>query len=183
MPTSHPHQISTIMAKILELRPCSVLDIGVGFGKYGYLCREYLELWDGREQYHDWKCVIDGIEAFEFYITDIQKAIYNNIYIGDALDILPLKQPLGVDGKYDLVLLIDVLEHFSRDDGELLLKKIEQTARAVLLSIPKQVSKQGAAFGNEYESHISSWSIKDFTKYHHRIALPDSRSYIYIIIF
>ena len=31
--------------------PSSVLDIGTGFGKYGLLCREYLELWDGRENY------------------------------------------------------------------------------------------------------------------------------------
>ena len=36
---------------IIALKPFSVLDIGSGFGKYGVLCREYLELWDGRQEY------------------------------------------------------------------------------------------------------------------------------------
>ena len=35
----------------IALKPFSILDIGSGFGKYGVLCREYLELWDGRQEY------------------------------------------------------------------------------------------------------------------------------------
>ncbi len=43
MPTSHLYQISDILEIISLIRPRSVLDVGVGFGKYGLLAREYLE--------------------------------------------------------------------------------------------------------------------------------------------
>ena len=36
---------------IIALKPFSVLDVGTSFGKYGVLCRKYLELWDGRTEY------------------------------------------------------------------------------------------------------------------------------------
>jgi hypothetical protein len=39
------------MDNIIALKPKSILDIGTEFGKYGVLCREYLELWDGRQKY------------------------------------------------------------------------------------------------------------------------------------
>jgi hypothetical protein len=57
------------MDLIVNINPNSVLDIGTGFGKYGLLCREYLELWDGRQNYDKFLRRIDGVEAFESYIT------------------------------------------------------------------------------------------------------------------
>jgi len=152
MPSSHPNQISRIMQIVLRRKPDSVLDIGIGFGKYGFLCREYLELWDGREAYRDWKRRIDGIEVFEAYVTDLQRRIYDRIYIGDALDVLP-----SIDGVYDLILLIDVLEHFSFADGCRLLEACRVKGRGVLVATPKQVRAQGAAFGNEHETHRFQW--------------------------
>ena len=58
--------------------------------------------------YGDWQCRIDCIEAFEKYITPAHKYIYNNIYIGNATGILP-----ALDHHYDLILMVDVLEHFT----------------------------------------------------------------------
>ena len=77
MPSSNPDQINEIMSLVLGLRPESVLDIGIGFGKYGFLCREYLEICYGSKKYNDWQKRIDGIEAFEEYITPLQRQIYN----------------------------------------------------------------------------------------------------------
>ena len=51
MPSSQHYHISKIMDLIININPMSILDIGTGFGKYGVLCREYLELWDGRHNY------------------------------------------------------------------------------------------------------------------------------------
>jgi len=42
MPTSHPFQLDDIVQFIIETAPQSILDIGVGFGKYGVFAREYL---------------------------------------------------------------------------------------------------------------------------------------------
>jgi len=121
MPSSHWYQLNEIMELIIFTQPKSILDVGIGFGKYGFLLREYLELYDGREEYNDWKRTIDGIEIFKNYITSLNKMIYDKIYIGDALDILPT-----LDKKYDLILLVDILEHFDYDDGIRLLKMCEQ---------------------------------------------------------
>lgn len=157
MPTSHYLQINEIMQLIVDTNPEKLLDIGVGFGKYGFLAREYLELWDGREKYHDWQRRIDGIEAFPNYITPVHEFIYDNIYVGNAIDILPtLKE------KYDLILLIDVFEHFAYEEGMLLLQECLQRGRNILISVPKHIGSQGDTFGNVYETHKFQWREKHF---------------------
>ena len=103
---------------IIALKPFSVLDIGSGFGKYGMLCREYLELWDGRREYKFLRR-IEGVEVFENYITPLHKFIYNNIYTENITEIIK-----KIDYKYDLVLLIDVLEHFTKEEGTWLLNTL-----------------------------------------------------------
>ena len=63
MPSSAPNQINQIVQLMMIVKPQSLLDIGIGFGKFGFLAREYLELWDRRNKYDDWQRRIDGIEA------------------------------------------------------------------------------------------------------------------------
>ena len=70
---------------IVTLNPKSVLDVGVGFGKYGVLCREYLELWDGRGEYSQFLRRIDGVEVFANYITPLHKYVYDKVYTQDIL--------------------------------------------------------------------------------------------------
>ena len=41
MPTSQPYQLGAIMELVVRAQPKSVLDVGVGFGKYGYLVRSH----------------------------------------------------------------------------------------------------------------------------------------------
>ncbi len=171
MPSSHIHHIAPIMEIVLATRPQSVLDIGVGFGKFGFLCREYLELWDGRETYGDWQKRIDGIEAFEPYITPVHEYIYNNIYVGNALEILPT-----LESHYDLILLIDVIEHFSLTDGQELLTECSHRSKACLISTPTIASPQESAFGNPFETHRSQWTHEQFATYPHKVFIPNPRS-------
>ena len=44
MPTSWYQAIPSIMEQIEYQRPKSILDVGVGFGKYGLLIRDILEI-------------------------------------------------------------------------------------------------------------------------------------------
>lgn len=44
MPTSYPEAISSILELVRREEPRSILDLGVGFGKYGMLCREMLDI-------------------------------------------------------------------------------------------------------------------------------------------
>jgi hypothetical protein len=152
VPTSHPYQLNEIVQLIVLTDPRSLIDVGVGFGKYGLLAREYLELWDGREAYGRWRRRMDGIEAFEKYLTAVHDFVYDRIYIGDALEVLP-----ALDQHYDLALLIDVLEHFEHDDGIRLVAQCQRRARNVLISTPKDIGVQKDAFQNPYETHRFQW--------------------------
>jgi 2-polyprenyl-3-methyl-5-hydroxy-6-metoxy-1,4-benzoquinol methylase len=161
------------MDLIINLNPNSILDIGAGFGKYGVLCREYLELWDGREIYDKFTRRIDAVEAFEEYITPIHRFVYNNVYVDNVLKIID-----NLKLNYDLVLLIDVLEHFDKEKGSLLVRKILAGNRGIIISTPKKFINQIDAFGNEFEIHRSQWKQAELSLFGSSLFLKDDVSYI-----
>ena len=160
---------------IISLQPFSVLDVGSGFGKYGVLCREYLELWDGRQEYKFIRR-IDGVEVFENYITPLHKFIYNNIYTENIIDLVK-----KLDFTYDLVLLIDVLEHFPKEEGVWLLNNLLSKNKGVLINTPKKPSAQKDAFDNIFETHKSSWKKEELTSFGKYYFSPDNISSIIYI--
>ncbi|KON27191.1 hypothetical protein AC481_05530 [miscellaneous Crenarchaeota group archaeon SMTZ-80] len=173
MPISQLHQLNEIMELILLTNPKSVLDVGVGFGKYGFLSREYLELLDGRQKYNDWKRQIDGIEVFKDYLTPVHDFIYNHIYIGNALEIIPT-----IKTKYALVLLIDILEHLDYREGIKLLNNCQEVGSSILVSTPKNIGFQNASFGNPFETHKFQWRKKHFNQFEKRVFIPNDNSLI-----
>jgi hypothetical protein len=176
MPTSHYQKISTLVELIVLTNPKRLLDIGVGFGKYGVLAREYLELWDGSVSYGCWQRRIDGIEIHREYISPLHDYIYDTVYVGGAVDVLgTLKQ------SYDLVLLIDILEHLNHDEGRTVLERCQQMARNILICTPKDIGRQGQMFGNPFEAHISQWEREDFEIFKNHFIVPDSTSLICFI--
>jgi len=164
------------MELIILTKPKTILDIGVGFGKYGLLSREYLEFYDGREKYDDWERQIDGIEAFKEYVTPIYDFVYDNVYIGNALEILPTVQK-----HYDLILIIDVLEHFEYEDGIMLLKECMQRCSNTIISTPKDIGSQGDIFGNTFEMHRFQWEKKHFRQFGNNLFIYNDRSLICLI--
>ena len=118
MPTSPYSHLSTVVEYLLAARPSSILDIGLGNGKLGFIARDLLDVMFGeRYRKEDWRIQIDGIEVFANYIQDHQKAIYDEIYIGDAFDVIDTL------GTYDMIVLGDVLEHFEKPKARRLLDK------------------------------------------------------------
>jgi len=171
MPSSHCFQISKIVDRIMQLNPQSVLDVGAGFGKYGVLCREYLEYW-GPNAELNWKRKIDAVEVFPDYITPLHRYVYDNIYQQNVLDIIyKLKD-------YDLVLFIDILEHFSKIDGEYLIKMLVLNNEGLLISTPRHWSEQDAVFGNEYERHKTLWTDNELRVFGRTEFIEDERSII-----
>jgi hypothetical protein len=169
MPTSHFQQLNEIMRLVMICKPKSVLDIGVGFGKYGVLCREYLELWSG---YSQQEIRLDGIEVFQKYLGRLHDHVYDQIFVGNALDVLLQSR------YYNIVLLIDILEHFRFEDGLKLLTMCRNVADNVLVSTPREFKPQNPEFGNEWEIHRSHWEIGDFDDFKPVFEMPQKESLI-----
>ena len=148
MPSSRIDHVPAVIGYVAQTKPQRVLDIGVGFGKWGFLFREYLEIWGG---HLDWTHTIEGIEVFPDYIGAHQLAVYDEIHIGNALDVVPTL------GDYDLIFMGDVIEHFTTEDALCLVRECRKHAKNVLMSTPNGFVKQGDSFGNEHERHLSSW--------------------------
>ena len=171
MPTSNVYQISKIMEKIIKINPLKVLDVGCGFGKYGVLVREYLELWDGRYDY-TFKRQVDAVEVFADYITPMHRYIYNKIYQNDIFDIVD--QLVG----YDLILIIGTLEHFEKIQGIHLLYQLLKENKGILISTPRVWQAQEAGFGNKYEAHKCAWFEDEFIVFPNTQFIPDEMSII-----
>lgn len=164
MPTSVPYCIPIIASVARQLRPASVLDVGVGFGKYGCLFREYLDIWEAKsvDEYPKsrWRTRIDGIDATREYITPLHRFIYDEIYVGDVLSIIDTL------GQYDVIVMGDVLEHFEKNVGNDLLNKLyEHTGRCLLLTFPPNCAIEHDVLGNPYEAHRSNWTRADFRRF------------------
>lgn len=159
MPTSTFSHIPTFCLYLQKIMPTSFLDIGLGNGKMGFIARDLLDVMLG-EVYkkEDWKTRIDGIEIFGDYIQDHQRAIYDNIYIGNAL------HAIDKLGAYDVVYVCDSLEHFYKDDAWAMLDKCADHSNGyIILSIPLgEKWVQPAIYGNEHEEHKSFWSLGEF---------------------
>jgi len=162
MPTSTWRSITSILDIIMDLdpRPKRVLDVGIGSGKYGFLCREYLQFWEDSLFRGAHEIVIDGIEIFPDYVGGLQRQIYDHVFIGDAADILPRLE----NDSYDLVLLIDVIEHFEKATGQRVLQECQRIAPVVIVSTPRVLTDQPAKWGNPGEEHHSLWTPRDLKK-------------------
>jgi hypothetical protein len=171
---------------IEDLRPASVLDVGAGMGVYGLLMRNALEGLNllefsphavtlrPREQ---WKIRIDGIEGYANYLTPVHGYAYSNMTVGDARELLPR---CGT-GSYELVLAIDILEHFSEEEGLAFLGDVARvTSRAALVSTPKWFIEQNVA-GNPLEDHRSLWSDSALASAGFDIVLPNRESWVAVM--
>lgn len=156
MPTSDPRVIESACKSIIWNKPESVLDIGVGFGKWGVLAREYTDIWNRRFYKDEWKTLIHGIEIHEKYRNPVWE-VYNMVVIGDAYETCKNVPP------YDMTIMMDVLEHFEKQRGLELVDNIMKVTKRFLVSYCN--SDQKDVRDNPHEDHISKWGPKDFEKY------------------
>mgnify|MGYP001350288029 CR=1 FL=1 len=161
MPSSGLDAIEAALKLIIDLNPRSVLDLGCGFGKWGMLCREYLECY--RNQVYaraEWKTRIDGVEVFKPYLGDHHRAIYDKLYIRN-LDNSVSHSWISAT-RYDLYLAMDVLEHLNT--WKELLCAIPK-GKAVIAAVPNGDSPQGPVFKNVYETHVVTFQTDDLAPY------------------
>jgi len=163
MPISAPEKLSAVMTFVVGItpQPKRILDVGPGCGVHGMLCRTQLDMTNPRryEKEH-WQTEIIGVEVFEAYRNPIWDFVYDQVLIGDAVEVAPKL------GAFDLVLLCDVLEHMPKEVGKAFLDEMLSRSSYVIVSSPRGYAEQDAIFDNEAERHVSGWSKRDFRKYH-----------------
>ena len=167
MPTSNKYVITPVIKLVEQIKPKSILDVGSGFGKWGFLLREYLEVWDWdrRDLYDDrnnfkWSITINGVEICDKYVKDLQRNIYDNIFVAD------ISNAINSIDNHDLVILGDLIEHFEKEKGKILLDKcFDKANKAVLVITPVTFFSQDGMHGNIAEKHRCLWMKDDFKRY------------------
>jgi hypothetical protein len=146
------------MEVIHQANAKSILDVGVGFGKWGVLIREYFDLRPHKKKgFEEWSIQLDGIEVHEQYITPVHKYIYNNILIGEALKLLSAGNLY-----YELIIALDIVEHFTKKDGLEFIKLCRNRGDTVLINTPNIYFPIEKEFFNDYMQHKSGWDADDF---------------------
>jgi len=163
MPISHQKNIFSVLNLVDDIQKrlgvSSILDIGAGFGKYGLLLRERLDIRFLRYNKPSWITRIDAVEPYSDYITPVHKYIYDNIYL-DKIENLASTLP-----NYDIILMIDCLEHLEKSTGEKLLTELDsKTNKLLILSFPNiYQARAGADWINDLERHRCLWTKEDLT--------------------
>lgn len=144
----------------------SVLDVGIGNGKYGMLIREYLDgCWFGRryEEPATWRVRLIGVEPFWRYISPAHKYHYDEIHPKPIEHLL--RDGEFTDKSFDLVLISDMIEHLPKPQGIKLLENVKDILKPTgiaLVTTPNYFIKQGVVDGCKYETHKSLWNRKEF---------------------
>jgi hypothetical protein len=173
MGTSNWQNISYCIELIRRINPKSILDIGAGFGRWGILSREFLEIWDDGNYSDNWKRKIDAVEVFDKYVKPYHSYFYDNVYIENAIDFI--NKP---GEKYDLIICGDIIEHFEKKDGEKFIDDCLKRCKYLMINIPIEKKwEQEIINDNEFEIHKSIWYNSDFRKYTNR-KIKKFRDYI-----
>lgn len=134
-----------------------IIDIGCGPGKYGLILREAIasvrsESGDLCPDLNDLR--IDAVESGDYFFKNYPLyEIYSNIYHEDMFKIDPF-----IYSKYDICLLIDVVEHHEKTKTLEFLKNIKTK---ILISSPKHAIMY---IDRHYDIdvHVSQWEPSDF---------------------
>lgn len=143
MPSGNLHLTPLLIELATACDATSICDVGPGYGKHGLLAREYLQ-----------PDRLDAVEAEARYLERFPwlHSIYDVIHLEHA------EQHETWD--YDLVLMIEVLEHIDKDDGLALLDRIP--GWLVVCTPAEFFQNREADEGWETERHRSLWTVADF---------------------
>ncbi|MDO8657107.1 MAG: class I SAM-dependent methyltransferase [Candidatus Levybacteria bacterium] len=118
-----------------------VLDLGCGLGTAG-------ELFNNKKNHN-----FTGIDFFQPYLNICKRnGYYRSVIKADLTKIKLLSR------SYDVVLLLQVLEHLTDKEARLLLKQVTAAAReCIIISLPNGHCDQGQYDQNRSHIHKSTW--------------------------
>lgn len=140
MPFSAQNGKDYIRNIVARVRHDRMLDIGCGSGTYARLFPEL-----------EWT----GVEVWEPYVDRFSlDRLYERFILSDARVWKP-------DGRYDIGVAGDVLEHMSADDAVGVFEAMKSCCDHVIVSIPIVNYPQDEIDGNPFEAHVvEDWSVE-----------------------
>lgn len=163
MPIGSFTVIPHIALHLARNAPARVLDVGIGFGMYGAVVREWVDL-----GVQPWKTHLVGIEVHEPYRNPVWD-LYDEIFIGTVQAFLAARRD-----PFQSIILGDVIEHMDKPDGRALLTSLQQIVAPggdLFVATPAVFFEQNAVYGNPYECHRSLWTAEDFMPFGFRTVL------------
>ncbi len=131
-----------------------VLDIGPGWGTYAKLLKRKGEVWH-------------AVEIHEPYINKFKlNNFYDKIFIENIVDFTHTEK----FNSYDLVIMGDIIEHLSKEDGIATLRKVLAFSKYCIISLPLDEETQTDQennfehWQNPHERHLARWSNSGFIK-------------------
>lgn len=127
-----------------ELKDCqSVLDLGCGPSSPLQYCKNI-------------KYSV-GVEAFKPYLIESKNKKIHAKYLNKRIEELNFPEK-----SFDVVIMIDVLEHLEKEQGKILLKKAEKWARKkVIINSPNGYLPLKSLDENHFQLHRSGWTIEE----------------------
>ena len=144
--SSAPHIIEAVLNFSLSLKPKTVLDVGCGYGKWGFLL--WLHLFENRSN-----VLIVGVDVNKENLKLAKRlGVYNDLILADAAK-LPFRSNI-----FDLALICEVIEHLgSKHLGFRLIREVEKTVRKrVIVTTPRSYE----AFSGSPD-HLTRWEISE----------------------
>ena len=140
--------LEPILEKLcLEVSPQSLLDVGCG----------------SNSPIHRFSGKIPetvGMDGFQPSIDQAsKKGIHKNYIVGDVMKSLAVTPSKS----FDVVIAIDVIEHFEKEPGWFFLSELERVAKKrVIIFTPNGFLPQGEYDENPHQLHRSGWEVSEF---------------------
>lgn len=115
-----------------------IVDVGCGSGNFGKRIKK---------RNPEYK--LFGFEVFENYRCAKWNRYYESVEICNVINVDFLK-----DNTYDICLLIDIVEHMSKDDATMIVDYCKLHSNKIIVSCPTSKYTQKAINGNKFEEHL-----------------------------
>jgi len=100
------------------------------------------------------------VEPFGGYLEKSKERKIHSEYVGKMIQELDY-----AENSFDAVILMEVIEHLSKEDGLKVLELANNWARKkVVVSTPNDYIEQNPVDGNKFQKHLSGWSVEELEK-------------------
>lgn len=163
--TSTVYSTIFVVECLRSIKPRSILDVGCGWGRWGFLAREFLELWEQRYDRADWEVDITALDIHAGTWTPVHDFVYDRHLTQDVRTWGP--GGLGSPDRFDVTVITDVLEHMTRQESFTVVDNLLDVSDNVILGTPVGTSwpERGGTSDNPHEAHLQFWNPDDLRRW------------------